>query len=110
MAIEERAHVIFIDPRRTKYLTATARKLAFSIMHERNRVADRDFADVRLGIVRFADGDDNHARLNTDKDVDLYPLDKLEAMIASTYRIWQEVIEEREAETRRKRTGTGDLL
>lgn len=112
LAIEERAHVLFIDPRRTKGLTAAGRRFAFSMMHERIRVADPDFADVRLGIVRFTDGDegDRVVRLYTDEGVDLYPLDELEAMVASTYRMWQEVVEEREAESRRRSTGTGGLF
>jgi len=38
------------------------------------------------------------------------PLNELEAMVASTYLIWQEVVEEREAEIRRRQNGTGDDL
>ncbi|MET4689193.1 type VI toxin-antitoxin system SocB family DNA replication inhibitor toxin [Sinorhizobium fredii] len=112
LAIDAKPYAIFIDPRRNKGLTTLGRRFAFSMMHERIRAADEDFADFNLGIMRFLDNDDGSrsVRLYSDSDVELYSLDELEAMVASTYRIWQEVIEEREAETRRKRTGTGDLL
>lgn len=110
LAIDERAHAIFIEPRRTRGLMANGRRFAFSMMHERIRAADEDFADVRLGIVRFADpdGDRRAARLFTDVDVDLYPLEKLEHMVATTYEMWREVLEER-AE-RGRATGTGPLI
>jgi hypothetical protein len=49
-------------------------------------------------------------RLFTDQGVELYSLDELESMVASTYRIWQEVHDERAAEARRKGTGTGGLF
>lgn len=112
LAIEEKPYAIFIDPRRTKGLTELGRRFAFSMMHERIRAADDDFANVNLGIVRFADNDDGSRSVKffSDEGVDLYELAELEAMVASTYRIWQEVVEEREAEARHKRTGTGDLL
>ncbi|MBD9621474.1 hypothetical protein IB279_00805 [Ensifer sp. ENS06] len=113
LAIEEKPHAIFIDPRRTKGLTEQGRRFAFSMMHERIRAADEDFADINLGIIRFSDNDDGsrEAKLYTDEGIELYSLGEMEVMVASTYRIWQEIVEEREAETRRKRTGTsGGLL
>ncbi|KXG84340.1 hypothetical protein ATO67_12530 [Agrobacterium bohemicum] len=113
LAVEQQPHVIFVDPRRTKGLTKVGRRFAFSMMHERIRVADDDFADVRLGIVRFQDNDEGDGRsvqLYTDTGVELFSLDELESMVADTYRIWQEVWEERTTETRRKGTGTGGLF
>ena len=112
LAIDEKPYAIFIDPRRSKGLTELGRRFVFSMMHERIRAADEDFAAVNLGIIRFADHDDGSrsVKLYSDSDAELYSLDQLESMVASTYRIWQEIVEEREADTRRKGTGTGDLL
>ncbi|MEZ2132873.1 MULTISPECIES: hypothetical protein [unclassified Sinorhizobium] len=109
LAFEEQPYAIFIDPRRSKGLTEAGRRFAFSMMHERIRAADEDFSNINLGIIRFQDNDEGErsARLHTDQGVELYSLDELESMVASTYRIWQEIYEERAAETRRKGTGTG---
>ncbi len=112
LAIEERPYAIYIDPRRTKGLTELGRRFTFSMMHERIRAADDDFAHIDLGVIRFFDNDDGSrsVKFYSDEEVELYSLEELEAMVSSTYRIWQEVVEEREADNRRKRTGTGDLL
>lgn len=112
LAIDDEAHAIFIEPRRARGLTAEGRRFAFSMMHERIRAADEDFAEVSLGIIRFAEpeGDRRAARLFTDEGVDLYSLEELEFMVASTYEMWSDVLEEREATTRRKSTGTGPLI
>lgn len=112
LAIDDQPHAIFVEPRRSRGLTAEGRRFAFSMMHERIRAADEDFADVCLAIVRFADpdGDRRDAQLFTDEGVDLYSLDELELMVASTYDMWSEVLEERDAETRRRGTGTGSLI
>lgn len=111
LAIEAKPYAVFIDPRRTKGLTELGRRFVFSMMHERIRAADEDFASVNLGIIRFTDNDDSRVvRLFSDEGVKLYSLGELEAMVASTYRIWQEVFEERTAEARRKGTGTGGLF
>ncbi|MDR6755155.1 hypothetical protein J2Y48_000428 [Mycoplana sp. BE70] len=112
LAIDAKPYAIFIDPRRKNGLGKLGRRFAFSMMHERIRAADEDFAGLNLGIIRFSDNDDGSrtAKLHSDHDMELYSLHELEAMVASTYRIWQEVVDEREAETRRRPTGTGDLL
>ena len=55
LAIDEQASALFIEPRRTRGLGAEGRRFAFSMMHERIRAADEDFADVRLTIVQFGD-------------------------------------------------------
>jgi len=111
LAIDEQAHAIFIEPRRARGLNAAGMRFAFSMMHERIRAADEDFA-VCLGIVKFADpdGDRRAARLFTDTGVDLHPLDELEQMVASTYEMWREVLEEREHAERGRGTGTGPLI
>jgi hypothetical protein len=112
LAIDEQASALFIEPRRTRGLTAEGRRFAFSMMHERIRAADEDFADVRLTIVQFGDpsNDRRAVRLHTDEGVELYTREELELMVASTYEMWREVLEEREAEARKRSTGTGPLI
>lgn len=111
LAVEDRPHAVFIEPRRSRGLSKEGRRFVFSIMHERIRAADEDFADIGLAIVRFDDGNAERrpVRLFTDEVVDLYTLDELEAMVAATYRVWWDVCAEREREAR-KSAGTGTLL
>jgi hypothetical protein len=112
LAIDKRASAIFIEPRRTRGLTAEGRRFAFSMMHERIRAADEDFADVRLTIAQFGDpSEDRRAvKLHTEDGIELYSREDLEQMVASTYDMWREVLEERERKTRGKATGTGPLI
>ncbi|WP_313612995.1 type VI toxin-antitoxin system SocB family DNA replication inhibitor toxin [Rhizobium sp.] len=113
LAVDEKPHAIFIDPRRSKGLAELGRKFVFSMMHERIRAADADFANIQLGIIRFQDGDDDErsVRFYRDEGVTLFSLEELEDMVASTYRIWLEVHEEREADARRRAAGgRGSLL
>lgn len=112
LAIDEKASAIFIDPRRTRGLNAEGRRFAFSMMHERIRAADEDFADVRLTIAQFGDPSEERrsVRLHTDEGVKLYSQEELEQMVASTYEMWREVLEERERNARGRATGTGPLI
>lgn len=111
LAVEDRPHAVFIEPRRSRGLTKEGRRFAFSMMHERIRAADEDFAGIGLAIVRFGEGDGERrpVQLFTDRGVDLYTLEELEGMVATTHRVWWEVCAEREREAR-KSTGTGTLL
>lgn len=112
VAIEERPHAVFVEPRRTRGLTAEGRRFAFSMMHERIRAADEDFAELKLAILRFSEPEEDKrvVRLFTDEGIDLYGLDELESMVSSTYEMWRQVCEDRERETRGKATGTGPLF
>ncbi|WP_232831419.1 hypothetical protein [Pseudogemmobacter bohemicus] len=112
LAIDEQASAIFIEPRRNRGLNAGGRRFAFSMMHERIRTADEDFAEVRLTIAQFGDpSDDRRAvRLHTDEGLELYSREELEQMVASTYEMWREVLEERERKARDRTTGTGPLI
>lgn len=56
LAIDERPLVPFIDPRRSRSLTKEGRRFVFSMMHERIRAADPDYANVGLGIFQFDEG------------------------------------------------------
>ena len=114
LAVEGQPVVPFIDPRRTsKWLTAEGRRFAFSVMNERIRVADPDFAEVRLGIFQFraGEGASRVTILHTDEGVELFDFDALESMVRETYELWQEVCEVRAEETRRRAGGMrGSLL
>jgi hypothetical protein len=112
LAIDEQASALFIDPRGTRGLTVEGRRFAFSMMHERIRAADEDFAEVRLTIAQFGDlSEDRRAvRLHTEEGVELYPREELEQMVAWTYEMWREVLEERERKERGRATGTGPLI
>ena len=112
IAIDEMPHAVFIEPRRTRGLTADGRRFAFSMMHERIRAADEDFAKVGVGIIRFdnPNGDRRAVRLFTDTGIDLYPLNELESMVSSTYEMWREISEGREHEARRRGNGTSGPL
>jgi hypothetical protein len=99
--------VPFFDPRRTSTnLTALARRFVFSSMHERIRVPDPDFANVRLGIFQFTTPDKGprKPKLYTDEGVRLFTFDELEEMVRETYEIWTEVYTQR-TERERKRSG-----
>lgn len=113
LIIDGRPLVPFIDPRRSRGLTAEGRRFAFSMMHERIRAADPDFASVRFGIIQFGDveGDQRSPRFHTDGGVKLFSFDEMEAMVSATYDLWREVCEEREMETRREASGArGPLI
>lgn len=112
VAIDEAASAIFIEPRASKGLTAEGRKFAFSMMHERIRAEDEDFADVRLTIAQFYKPEDGRraVHLYTDEGVELYSREELELMVASTYEMWMEVLAERERDARSEATGTGPLI
>ena len=111
LAHEGQPIVPFIDPRRSRGLTKEGRRFAFSMMHERIRAADPDFEQVRLAIIQFGhiDEDQRPAKVHTDEGVRLLALEELEQMVATTYRLWTEVLEERADEARRSGT-TGSLL
>ncbi len=113
LAIDEQPLVPFIDPRRSKGLTEAGRRFAFSMMHERIRAADPDYANVRFAIFQFGDieGDIRRPMFHTDEGIELFSIEEMETMVATTYELWREVCEERETETRRKASGTrGSLI
>lgn len=110
--IDGRPAVPFFDPRRTKKLTARARQFVFSVMHERIRVLDPDFFDVRLAIIQFANSAEGMRAVvpHFDDDVDLLSFEVLDEMVRETYQIWHEVLEQRESEARRDGTGKRGAL
>ena len=112
MAIDERPSALFIDPRRSRGLTAAGRRFVLSVMHERIRAPDEDFAEVQLTIAQFEDESDGRraVRLYNDEGIKLYSREELEQMVAATYKIWREVLEDRRREAGGRRTGTGPLI
>lgn len=113
LSIEMRPLVPFFDPRRTKGLTVQGRRFVFSVMHERIRAADPDFAEVSLGIFQFSltEKGPRIPILYTDTGVTLFTFDELDRMVTDTYEMWRDVCEGREADTRRKAAGKrGDLI
>ena len=103
----------FIDPRRSRGLNDLGRRFVLSMMHERVRAADPDYADVGLAIFQLSEGDER-ARgitLHTDTGAELFSLREMEDMVAWTYALWTEISEEREVEERRRAAGSpGTLL
>ncbi|MEH2590981.1 type VI toxin-antitoxin system SocB family DNA replication inhibitor toxin [Bradyrhizobium sp. AZCC 1721] len=112
LTVGERAIIPFLDPRRAKRLTAQGRRFVFSMMHERIRAADPDFADVALAIVQFALSEKGPRVpvVSLDQGVELFTFDELDHMVSETYEMWREVCEERAADARRRGAGGGGLF
>ncbi|PDT73352.1 hypothetical protein [Bradyrhizobium sp. C9] len=112
LTFNERALIPFLDPRRAKGLTANGRRFVFSVMHERIRAADPDFADVTLAIVQFARSKNGPRTpvIFTDEKIELFKFDELDQMVRETYELWTEILEGRTAETRRRSAGGGGLF
>lgn len=107
----------FIDPRRTRGLSASGRRFAFSMAHHRVRELYPDLAGAELAIFRFPSVTDARGvtarRLQTFLAADgpLYTYEELDLMVAKTYQIWQQVLAERQDEARRASGGRrGTLL
>ena len=112
LTLDERAVIPFLDPRRAKGLTAKGRRFVFSVMNERIRAADPDFAGVTLAIVQFTRSDEGPRTpiVFTDEGVELFTFDELDQMVRETYELWVEVSERRTAESRRRGAGSGGLF
>ncbi len=113
VAIDGKPFVPFIDPRRTRRLTRTARQFVFSVMNERIRVADPDFADVGLAIIQF-DNPEHGPRTATpwfDEGIELFSFETLDKMVRETYEMWAEVLAKREADAHEAgKASRGSLL
>jgi hypothetical protein len=109
--IDERATFIFPDPRLSKPLTRAAIKFVHSIMHERLRVGDEDFADARLCVAQFAKGETGARiiKFSEADDSQLFDAKELNLMIDETYALWIEILNERVEEVRQRPTGTNPM-
>ena len=107
LSIENEVLIPFIDPRSTKRLAWDGRRFVFSVMHERIRVPNPDYADVQFAVMQFGDvdGDVRHLDLHTDEDVELFTLDEMNSMASATYELWGEICEERRVEAYLKAGG-----
>lgn len=112
LTLNDRAIIPFLDPRRAKGLTANGRRFVFSVMHERIRAADPDYADVTLAVVQFTRTEEGSRTpvIFTDETIKLFTFDELDQMVQETYELWTEILEERTAETRRRSAGGGGLF
>jgi len=113
LSVAGRPLVPFFDPRRTAtQLTTQGRRFAFSMMHERIRAADPDFAEVALGIFQFSipKVGPRIPRLFTDDGVVRFSFEELDRMVRDTYAIWREVCEERAEKARRTAGGVGGMF
>lgn len=95
--LHEQPWFLFVDPRLTAPLTKLARRFVFSLMHERIRSADPDFAGAQLVVAQFdkAEKGKRSIRLYHAEDVELFTFDQLNEMIDETYKLWIEVLQER---------------
>jgi hypothetical protein len=109
--LEDQPGFIFADPRVSNPLTREGRKFALSMMHERIRVADPDFAESRLVVAQFGKGEKGtrSIRLFDAAEIELFNVDQLNEMIGETYRIWVEVLRERKDEQREKAGGSNPM-
>jgi hypothetical protein len=108
--IDEEPCFIFVDPRVSHPLTRVARKFVLSMMNERIRVPDPDFAAARLRVVQFTRLDSGKRVIRLfDEHHDLFTFDELNAMIEETYRLWIEILAERSEELRSAATGATPL-
>jgi hypothetical protein len=106
--IDDAPCFVFVDPRLSTALTKDGRRFVLSLMHERIRVPDPDFADARLLICQFGKGDEGKRpiRLYAAEDFSLFSADELNEMIDETYRLWIEVLAERAEDPKSRPTGT----
>jgi hypothetical protein len=107
LTLDERPVIPFYDPRRAKALTTEGRRFVFSVMHERIRAADPDFADVGFAIFQFALSAKGARApiIFSDSSVELFSFDELDEMVRETYELWREICEDRAADLRSKKAG-----
>jgi hypothetical protein len=108
----ERPVMCFIDPRLNGGLTALGRQFAFSAMY--HSLALGDFSEATFEIFRFprfATADERYVRVHQFEPSELVSEDEINAAIDKTYKIWIEVLAEREEKARRHPpTGTGGMF
>lgn len=100
----------FLDPRLTDGLGMFGRAFVFSAMH--HNVAIGDFEGARLEIIRFPKNKytgEREVEVFTFDQRDIVPEASLNKAIDDTYKVWREILAERQVEQRRQRpTGTDD--
>ena len=109
--VDERPCFIFVDPRISNPLTLDARKFVLSMMNERIKVPDPDFADSRLIVAQFTKVNEGERaiRLFEPTSAGLFSSDEINEMINETYQLWIEVLAERADEGRQRPAGTNPM-
>jgi hypothetical protein len=117
LVVDDRLMIPFIDPRRTRGLSAIGRRFTFSMAHHRARVLYPDLADAELAIFAFPvmtdpyRGECRRLRTYLAGGGSLFSYEELDRMVAETYQIWEQVLAERRDEARRAGVGRrGSLL
>lgn len=111
LILGDRLIIPFLDPRRSHGLSSEGRRFAYSMIHEKARVIDRDLADAELLIFRVASVDDKRMlRTHFAGELSLMSYDELDARVSETYADWELVQAEREQERRRAASGSGSLI
>jgi hypothetical protein len=99
--------ICFVDPRLNNGLTELGRRFAFSAMH--HSLALADFSDATFEILSFPRVKaslDRYVRVFTFDPSEIVSEDEINNGIDKTYKIWIEVLAERQEEAHRH-TSTG---
>jgi hypothetical protein len=104
--------VIFIDPRQQKGLDKEGRRFTFSVMNEFIREQNPDLADVQLAIMNFTPKkkDARVAKLFIEEEERLLSYSEILSKTQDVYRIWDQVISEKQGAPRKKSGGSGGFL
>lgn len=104
LEIDGRLYVACIDPRRARGLTRKCLPFVFSMMHAAIREGRDELKAVRFVVIQFGDVVRGARKVKLRFEPDGFEPVNYEALkldIQETYRIWEEVLQERAAERRR---------
>ena len=82
----QETRIVFLDLRRTGGLSDTGCAVCFSVMHERFRVLNPDYADVKLEVWKFANTENRQIRV-VEEWCDPLSFGDVTAEIADTYAV-----------------------
>lgn len=103
--------VPFVDYRKKNGLTADGMRFVFSAMHHSFRTLDLDYADVKLCVIKMPESKGARTpELIFDSGIELYSFEEMSDMVSRLYRVWADVLFDREREVRTRRTGSGGGL
>lgn len=110
--VNKRPTVMFIDPRRTNGLNRQGRQFAFSVMHEFIREQNPDFSDAQLAIMKFTFKKDGNraARIYIEQEKKLLSYSEILSNTQEIYRIWDQVIAEKQRAPKKKSGGSGGFI
>jgi hypothetical protein len=105
----DRTVAVFLDLRRTNYLSIEGRNFVFSAMHERFRTAYPDLAEIGLQVFRYRN-DKARTVVPIDVATPRYSLDELASDVRETYEIYHSLLRGDEDRKRRSGGAFGPLL